>query len=144
MALCCSWLGCAATGAAQSHRLRPRQVSAVHPMRRSDNDMFSLADCFRPRLRCLNRKMEPESDTGTVHFRSDYGNSENATIRARLSAEAMSKAVSSMVAVLSVRTSLPPENLKQFGCQVRPKSDQSRIKVGSHSDQGDEIEYPEH
>ena len=65
----------------------------------------------------------------------NYGNSENATIRARLRAEAMSRAVSSMVAVLFRFGRLfPLTNLMQFGCQVRPKSGHksghSRIPFG--------------
>ena len=70
--------------------------------------------------------MEPNSAGGLSIFGRIYGNSENATIRARLSAEAISKAVSSMIAVLLVRTILSPNEVMQFGCQFRPKLD-SRI-----------------
>jgi hypothetical protein len=63
-----------------------------------------------------------------------YGNSENATIRARLRAEAMSKAVSSMIAILSVWTSLSQPG----SCSLGANSGQ--VKSPDHGDEG---EYPE-
>ena len=61
-------------------------------------------------------------------LREIYGSSENATIRARLSAEAMSKAVSSMVVVLIGSDVSPPTPLMQFGCQLDPQ-DACRISA---------------
>src|SRR4029078_5892414 len=49
----------------------------------------------------------------------NYVNSENATIKARLSAEAMSKVVSSMLQFLSIRPSHSPTPVMQFGCHFR-------------------------
>jgi hypothetical protein len=51
--------------------------------------------------------MEPEP-AGNHFWSNIYGNSENATIRARLRAEAMSKAVSSTIAVLFGSDVSPP------------------------------------
>ena len=76
--------------------------------------------------------MEPEP-AGNHFWSNIYGNSENATIRARLRAEAMSKAVSSMIAVLFRFGRLSLTKIMQFGCHFS--------LVLNPPDHGDESEY---
>src|SRR5258707_15723159 len=103
-------------------------------MRRSDNDMFTLADCFRSRLRRLNRKMEPESDRGTVHFLSDLRQLGKRDHQGETEGGGDEQGgIEHGRCPFGSDVSLPLTNLMQFGCQVRSKSGSGRIKVGSKS-----------